>query len=203
MSTHRTLALLVAPVVAVALFTGCAAGGASQSPAASAPASASADAVNSADKNSADKMFAAMMIPHHRQAIEMSDTLLAKSGVAPDVAALARRVKSAQGPEIERMSGWLTAWGVDATADSGMAGMDHGSMDGMMSDADMTALAKADGAAASRLYLTQMIAHHEGALTMAQAEQKNGKNPAAVALAAQIITAQQAEIAEMRRMLAG
>ena len=150
---------------------------------------------DSAEANQADVMFAAMMIPHHEQAIEMSDVLLAKDDVDPEVAALAERIKAAQGPEIELMQGWLDDWGVDGMPSS----MDHG---GMMDGDDMDALEQASGAEASRLFLEQMIVHHEGAIDMAQTELADGENPDALALAEQIIDAQSTEIAEMQGMLA-
>ena len=87
-------------------------------------------------------MFAAMMIPHHQQAVEMSDIILAKKGIDPRVVDLATQIKAAQGPEIQTMKGWLEDWGIpydDSMSDmGGMGGMDHG--DGMMSDDDMAAL---------------------------------------------------------------
>ena len=58
-------------------------------------------------------MFTSMMIPHHNQAIEMSDLLLAKNDIDPKVSALAQRIKAAQGPEVAQMSGWLNGWGED------------------------------------------------------------------------------------------
>jgi uncharacterized protein (DUF305 family) len=145
--------------------------------------------------NAADAMFAAMMIPHHEQAVEMSDIVLAKSDVDPKVADLARTIKDAQSPEIERMRAWLKAWGTD----EGM-GEDHG-MGGMMSDADLAALEAAAGTEASRLFLTQMIAHHEGAVAMARTEIDEGRNADAVALARAVVSAQQAEIDRMKQML--
>ena len=79
--------------------------------------------------NDADVMFAQMMIPHHQQAVEMSDLILDKSGIDPEVKALAEQIKGAQQPEIDTMNGWLKAW--DATMpDHG--GMDHGSDNGGM-----------------------------------------------------------------------
>ena len=56
-------------------------------------------------------MFAQHMIPHHQQAIEMSDMILAKQGIDPRVVELANQIKVAQGPEIEQMQGWLKEWG--------------------------------------------------------------------------------------------
>ena len=66
----------------------------------------------------------------------------------------------------------------------------------------MTALKDAQGADASKLFLTQMIAHHEGAITMAQTEIKDGQYPAAVAMAHSIVTSQQQEIDTMKGILA-
>ncbi|PRC46058.1 DUF305 domain-containing protein, partial [Mycobacterium sp. ITM-2017-0098] len=80
-----------------------------------------------------------------------------------------------------------------------MPGMAGG--DGMMSEADMTALQNAQGAEAGKLFLTQMIAHHEGAITMAQQEIDNGQYPETVELARSIVTSQQEEIASMKKML--
>jgi len=75
-------------------------------------------------------------------------------------------------------------------------------MSGMMSEQDMTALKDAPGVDASKLFLTQMIAHHEGAITMAQTEIKDGQYPAAVAMAHSIVTSQQQEIDTMKGILA-
>ncbi len=148
-----------------------------------------------ATADSADAMFAAMMIPHHEQAVEMSDVLLAKSDATPEVTELARAIKAAQAPEIAKMRGWLKAWCADANTP-----MDHG-MDGMMTEGDLAALKEAPGAEASRLFLTQMIAHHEGAVAMAKTEIAQGKNADAVALAESVVATQQAEIDRMKQLL--
>lgn len=141
-----------------------------------------------------------MMIPHHRQAVDMSETLLAKDGITPEVADFARKVIDAQGPEIDRMNAMLEAWGQNPVTRAGeMAG--HGNMRGMMSEEDMAALDAAEGTEASRLYLEQMIRHHEGAVDMARDEVNDGQNPEAVALAEDIIDAQESEIAEMEQLL--
>jgi len=149
--------------------------------------------------NERDTAFAANMVPHHEGAVEMADVLHEKDGVPADVRALAQRIKDAQQPEINQMSGWLDMWGVD-----GMAG--HGGhtmmINGMMSDEDMAALESADGAEAARLFLEGMITHHKGAIDMAQVEVTGGVYPDAVALAKKIVADQTAEIAEMERLLA-
>jgi uncharacterized protein (DUF305 family) len=157
----------------------------------------SPSAVVQGEFNAADSMFAMMMIPHHEQAIEMSDLILATSGVDQRVLDLAQQIKAAQAPEIELMQSWLDDWGMPSSG--GMDGMDHG--DGMMSEDDMTALEAAEGAEAARLYLEQMIEHHQGAIEMAQDELDDGANPDVVALAQRIITSQTAEIATMQELL--
>ncbi|MHA7270160.1 DUF305 domain-containing protein [Arthrobacter sp. HLT1-20] len=148
------------------------------------------------EHNSADTMFAQMMIPHHTQAVEMSDIMLAKTGLDAKITALATDIKAAQDPEIKKMTTWLTGW----TEPTVMAG-DH-SMSGMMSAADLDKLKAAEGAEASKLFLTQMIAHHEGAVAMATSEVTGGKNANAVTLAKSIVASQESEIKDMKDLLA-
>ncbi|GIJ08899.1 DUF305 domain-containing protein [Micromonospora andamanensis] len=165
--------------------------------------SASAFSGDAATSNAADVMFAQMMIPHHEQAVEMSD-LAATRASDPEVKQLATQIKDAQAPEIAQMRGWLTSWGAPMPMASGgrhgMPEMDH-EMPGMMSEADMAKLAAASGTEFDRQFLTMMIAHHEGAITMAEEEAAQGVNPDATALAQRIATTQQAEIDTMRKVL--
>lgn len=141
-----------------------------------------------------------MMIPHQQQAVEMADTMLGKEGPDAAMLELAQRIRDAQQPEIELMQGWLEEWGADA-GDAGHGGHGGAGGDGMMSDQDMAALGRADGAEASRLFLEQMIVHHEGAVEMAEAELQGGQHAEALELAQQVIDAQTSEIAEMRQLL--
>ena len=149
----------------------------------------------------ADVMFAQMMIPHHEQAIEMSDLILAEDGVSPEVVELAEQITAAQAPEIEQMESWLEEWGVPAMRGDGHGAM--GGMGGMLSEAAMDALEAADGAEAERLFLEGMIEHHEGAVAMAEQHQENGENAEALELTASIIESQTAEIELMEELLAG
>lgn len=173
--------------------------------------------------NKADMMFANMMIPHHQQAIEMSDLVLAKQGMDPRVVELAKQIKDAQGPEIAQMQAWLSGWNMDMNDMPGHGGMGDmpgmggmgdmpnmgdmpgmggmGMMDGMLSPAEMQALRDAQGVVADKLFLTGMIKHHEGAITMAQDEIKNGVSPEAVALSKVIVESQQEEIDTMNGIL--
>jgi uncharacterized protein (DUF305 family) len=150
-----------------------------------------------AEANQADVMFAQMMIPHHEQALVMSRIMLDKEGVDPAVVDLATRIEGAQEPEIEQMNAFLDEWGVQPM-------MDHSghAMDGMLTDEEIAALEAADGPTASTLFLEGMIAHHQGAVEMAEAELADGVDPKARELAQEIIDAQEAEIAEMQELLA-
>lgn len=156
----------------------------------------SASASPAADVNNADMQFTMMMIPHHEQAVEMADMVLAKADIDERVVTLAEEIKAAQAPEIELMESWLDDWGMSM---GDMDGMDHG---GMMSDTDMQSLEDAVGVEASRLFLEQMIVHHRGAIEMAQNEIDSGRNPDVIALAQSIIASQSTEIATMENILA-
>ncbi|QDG68131.1 MULTISPECIES: DUF305 domain-containing protein [unclassified Pseudarthrobacter] len=205
----KTLSISTLAIAAAIALAGCSTGstgsagsdgssmpgmthGGSGMPSSSAPAAA--------DFNEADAVFAQLMIRHHAQAVEMSDLMLEKEGIPATVTNLATRIKAAQGPEIEKMTAWLKSWNRPTEMPSGMAG-GH-SMSGMMGQEDMTALRAAQGTEAAKLFLTQMTAHHEGAVTMAKTESTDGKYPEAVQLAKDIVTAQETEIQEMKDLLA-
>lgn len=153
------------------------------------------------EHSEADVMFAQMMLPHHEQAIEMSDIILAKDGIPQDVTQLAEDIKNAQGPEIQQLTEWLDQWGEPTEPQGGHDGHDMAEMDGMLSDEELQQLSDAEGTDAARLFLEQMIAHHEGAITMAEDEVADGTYPPAVDLAQTIIDTQQQEIDTMRDLL--
>jgi uncharacterized protein (DUF305 family) len=150
--------------------------------------------------NDADVMFAQMMIPHHEQAVEMSDIALDPTvGASDAVRQLATRIKGAQDPEIELMTGLLTGWGKSTEMDMSM---DHSSMmDGMLTAGELDVLSSLRGADFDRAWMEAMIKHHEGALAMAKDVLEGGSDPAVMKLAEEIVAGQQAEIDEMRGLL--
>ncbi len=89
-----------------------------------------------------DKMFLQMMIPHHEQAVEMSDLALSTSKNA-EVLKLAKQIKGAQAPEIINMRGWLADAGL--SEDPGHS-MGNG-MGAMLSDSELSALKGSKGKA--------------------------------------------------------
>lgn len=147
--------------------------------------------------NDADKTFAQSMVPHHEQAVDMAELALEDGrDTSPEVRDLATRVDAAQDPEIEQMNGWLEEWDTQGAAHD-----DHAGMDGMMSGAQMTELEQASGSAFDELWLTLMIEHHEGAVTMAENVLTEGSDADVAALAQEILDAQQAEITQMEALL--
>ena len=186
---YRTTAASAALLAAVFGLVGCGDSDATGSP--STPVSA-ATAVNDADV-----VFATQMIPHHQQAVTMSDLALRKATTA-EVKKLATAIKAAQDPEIKQLSGWLTGWGKPVPTPGEHSG--H-TMTGMMGPQEMDDLTKASGTMFDRMWTEMMIKHHQGAVAMAKTEQTTGKDTASVALAKKIETAQTTEIATMQRLL--
>lgn len=143
-----------------------------------------------------DVMFAQMMIPHHEQAVLLAN--LAESNTQYSIILdLAARIGDAQEPEITTMKSWLAEAG--ATEDMGHSM----SMPGMISDDDMRALEMARNDEFDVLFLTHMIAHHEGAVAMANDVLATTTNPDVIAFAKDVIAAQTLEIEEMQALLYG
>jgi uncharacterized protein (DUF305 family) len=111
------------------------------------------------------------MIMHHAQAVEMT-ALISSHTENKDLRSLGARISSSQSDEIKFMRRWLTARGEPVTmAMPGMKGMNISGhsvalMPGMLTPEQMEALRKAKGAEFDHLFLTGMIQHHNGALTM-------------------------------------
>lgn len=155
--------------------------------------------------NQADIEFVQGMIPHHEQAVTMSE-LAASRAASPDVKALATRIQAAQEPEITQMKRFLKDWGVKEESGgmggmSGMGGGGVGGHPGMLGEDELGRLRAAKGQEFDRMFLQGMISHHRGAITAAEMEQAQGQAPNAKALAGEIIKAQRAEIAEMEKLL--
>ncbi|MET3948319.1 uncharacterized protein (DUF305 family) [Arthrobacter sp. UYCu512] len=194
----KILTLSAAAIAAAIALAGCSAGSGGSMPGMNMGGSGtSTDSAPIAvgDHNGADTTFAQMMIPHHTQAVEMSDLILKKQGIDPKVTALATKIKAEQAPEITTMTGWLKTWNEPSQ-------MSGGGMSGAMSSDDMTKLDVAQGAEAAKLYLSQMTTHHQGAVAMAKTEEATGKSTDAVTLSKNIVTSQEAEIQEMKNLLA-
>ncbi|GAA1011614.1 DUF305 domain-containing protein [Acrocarpospora pleiomorpha] len=141
----------------------------------------------------ADVRFAEMMIPHHRQALEMAGLVPGRT-TNSQVTAMARRIEAAQRPEVAVLTSWLAALGRAPAHD-------HPEGYGMAGLPEMNSLRTARNAAFDRLFLTLMIRHHEGALTMAAEELRDGRDRMMRTLATDVARGQRIEIGRMREML--
>jgi uncharacterized protein (DUF305 family) len=203
MMPRRRLLAGAAGAAALLLAAGCGGddqaggehGGSSTSAHSSSAPTTSAPA--SAEFNDTDVAFAQNMIAHHRQAVEMADLAASRAGDA-EIKKLATQIKAAQEPEIQTLTGWLTAWGKPIEPAGG-----HGSgheMPGMMSESEMAKLKSAKGTKFDRLFAELMIAHHNGAVEMAREEQSKGGNTEAKALAATIERTQGEEVTQLKKI---
>lgn len=208
-STTTRAAALVAACAAALFLSACTKQAESDGHADHQPDSSqtsTAEAAAPADHNAADVSFATMMIPHHEQAVQLADMVPSRSS-DPAVVELAAAIAKAQQPEIETMKGFLTQWtGAAPTGGAptgGHEGHDMSDMQGMVDQATMDRLGTLKGRDFDTLWLQSMISHHEGAIAMAQTELNTGVNADAKRLAEDIVTAQQAEITQMKQMLGG
>ena len=145
-----------------------------------------------------DVEFVTDMVPHHAQALEMAQ-LAPERASDPRVTAMADRIAAGQGPEIEVMQAWLESHGLPLAETDG----DHGdhAMQGMVTGEQMTQLLASEGQQFDRLFLTRMIAHHEGALDMAE-RLGQGTHPLVMDMAKDVAATQAVEIARMQEVLA-
>jgi uncharacterized protein (DUF305 family) len=163
--------------------------------------------------SAADVSFMQGMIMHHSQAVEMTD-LMKTRGASKKLLGLGERISISQSDEIRYMKQWLTDRGVPASMSHmmnmpDMPGMKHempgmALMPGMLSPEQMKALAAATGPAFDHLFLTGMIQHHTGALTMVQDLFNTpgaGQDAVLFDFATDIDNTQRAEIAIMQAML--
>lgn len=201
--TFRMIAAATS-VAAVAALAGCSTAAKEDRPAASSSASQSAqpDAHGADTHDEDDVMFAQMMIPHHEQALELS-TLVPDRSTNPAVVKLAATISGEQQPEIDFMTSTLAQWGVAPGAMNHGSGHDGMTMQGMVNEDTMVRLETLKGKDFDTLWLQSMISHHQGAIEMAKVEVEAGTNPEMTALARSIITAQQAEIDQMKQLLGG
>lgn len=153
-----------------------------------------------------DEMFMQMMIPHHAQALEMTD-LAAEHATDRRVKLLAERISAAQGPEISMMAAWLEDRDLEVPrASDDPLDFDHGQhghmeMAGMLTQAQLGRLGSARGEEFDRLFLRYMIGHHEGAVQMADETAGGGLDVRVGEARDDISSSQTAEIARMEQLL--
>ena len=149
----------------------------------------------SGDLTGADIMFLQMMIPHHQQAIDMSDLALTKSSDS-ELLALAKNIRDEQASEIVTMKAWLDKAGADLDPGHSM-GHDMG---GMLNDSELAALEAATGKSFDLLWLKGMTGHHDGAIDMATMIE-DADNDEIKSFGQAIVTSQSAQNKQMAAMI--
>ena len=148
-----------------------------------------------ANYTGADIMFLQMMIPHHQQAIDISN-LAMKSSQDAELIELAKIIARDQAAEIKQMKAWLTDAGASEDMGHSMDGMG-----GMLSDDELAALNSATGKEFDVLWLKGMTEHHDGAIHMTQMIE-DAQNADIKAFGTKVIKDQSEQIAQMKKMLA-
>jgi uncharacterized protein (DUF305 family) len=142
----------------------------------------------------ADIMFLQMMIPHHQQAVDISNLAL-KTSKDSELLALAKNIRDAQTSEIAQMKSWLKDAGAGTDMGHSMDGMG-----GMLDDKELSALAAATGKNFDVLWLKGMIGHHDGAIHMTTMI-RDASNPTIKTFGENIVKDQTAQITQMQAML--
>lgn len=156
----------------------------------------------------ADAAFMRGMIHHHAQALVMSE-MAPSNGASESIQTLAARIINGQKGEIALMQAWLSDHGEPApevAPDGTIAGGHHDThrMPGMLTDEQMAELDAARGYEFDLLFLTYMVHHHQGAITMVEdllASQGAAQNETVFKLASDIGADQASEIDRMQAML--
>ncbi len=199
-SSARRAAALAATATAALVLAACGSGGENSTGHGGHGGAKPSTSASQQQHNAADVAFAQGMIPHHRQAVTMAELAETRAG-SPEVKELAKKIKNAQAPEIEKLSGWLRAWGEQVPAEGAAGGHAAHGMAGMMTAEQMEKLRKSSGEGFDEAFLSLMIEHHQGAVEMARTEQAEGTHRPAGDMADAIIATQTAEITEMKQLL--
>ena len=170
---------------------------------------------------SAEAGFSRDMQTHHNQGVELS-FIIRDLTDDDEVRLLAYDIATTQGAQSGMMRGWLAAWGLpQASSEPSMTwmtrptlegeGHDHGSgddahqpgepMPGLATPEQIAELKTLEGVAAERMFLELMIAHHQGAIDMAEAVLDRSTNSTVRTFATGVVKAQQSEIDLMESML--
>lgn len=147
--------------------------------------------------NDVDAHFLGMMVPHHEQAIEMSDVLLASDVTDPQVRDLAERIKDGQERENEQMRAWADEWGIQEDMEMHSKHIANG----MFQPAELEAFGRLRGDELRTTFLEWMHYHHAHVIAMTSGEVKNGAYGPLKDMAAEMIDVQTREMKEMEDLL--
>ena len=146
-----------------------------------------------------DAMFFEMMIPHHQQAVDISDLAISRSKDT-ELVELAKKIRDGQAAEIIQMRNWLADAGDSSMTGHGMNHSMGDGMSGMLTESDLSTLNSLSGSKFDAYWLRGMITHHEGALHMVTMI-KDSNRPEFRNFGKEIVSIQTVEIEQMKKML--
>ena len=194
----RAASTVVCLVIAAGAASGCV-GPSGQDRGADQPSAAtSADSPRSTAVAYEDITFVQMMLAHDRQTVQICDLLLAKTGIDQPVRVLAEQMRRTRLPEVDRMTTWLSEWGIDESPlEHAHAGRTHG----LLLPGQLATFERAAGPAAQRAFLETMISHDQGALEISTTVLATGSNPGVRQLAESTVVTGKSEIARLETVL--
>lgn len=149
-----------------------------------------------ASANDTDVHFLGMMVPHHQQAIDMSEVLLDSDVTDPDVRDLAERIRDGQERENAQMTQWAQEWEIDED----MERHSHHIANGMISPGVFNTYTQLEGEELRARFLELMHRHHAEVIVMTQDQVDNGGYEPLRDMAGQMIEVQTAEMREMEEL---
>ncbi|WP_182481573.1 DUF305 domain-containing protein [Nocardioides immobilis] len=206
MSARTTLAPVATAVLLLVALTGCSDDSEPD------PKPAVHTAANGDVYNDADASFASDLVQHHALSLTLVDLTRGRN-VSPGLTAIADEILAAQGPEIQSLTTWLTDWDQPAPEtirDHANAHADErgevvevpgDDLPGMPDHAELEALEELDGPEFEQRWLELMVAHHEGAIEIAEEESDAGRFSPALDLARAVVTTQQDQVEQMKSLL--
>lgn len=147
--------------------------------------------------NDVDVHFIGMMVPHHQQAIDMSDVLLESNVDDPRVRDLAQRIKEGQERENEKMLAWADEWSIEED----MEFHSQHIANGMFFPEELEDFASLEGEELRTAFLEMMHTHHAHVIEMTQDEVERGGYAPLREMAQEMIDVQVAEMVEMEELL--
>ena len=207
MSAGSTLARVAATTLTLAALAGCSDDNDPE------PEPAVHTAANGDVFNDADAAFASDLVQHHALSLTLVDLTRGKT-VSAGLTEIADEILATQGPEIQSLTTWLTDWdqpapetirdhaNAHAEERGEVVEVPGGDLPGMPDPAELEALGALGGAAFEQRWLELMVAHHEGAIEIAEEETDSGRFSPALELASAVVSAQQDQVERMKSLLA-
>jgi uncharacterized protein (DUF305 family) len=144
----------------------------------------------------ADILFAQMTLLHHQQTVALADLMTTKTGIRPEVRAIAQRLRALEEPDIPVLRGWLREWNAP---DSLNLHSGH-PMKGILTDVELGTMETLDGSAFESQWLVRMIAHQDGAALFAGSVVRQTQDERVRVMARSVIQTMPSQVVELQAL---